>query len=47
MLVKANIQDMMSMLDKKPNTDEMQLDLNYLKNTLQKTTKDFKSSMDQ
>ena len=45
--MKANIQDMMTMLDKKPNSDEMQLDLNYLKTALQKNTKDFKTSMDQ
>ena len=44
--MKANIQDMMTMLDKKPNSDEMQLDLNYLKTALQKNTKDFKTSMD-
>jgi len=32
MLMKANIADMMSLLDKKPNSDEVQLDINYLKN---------------
>eukprot|EP00347_Sterkiella_histriomuscorum_P015749 403355827 len=47
MLMKANIHDIMSMLDKKPNSDEIQLDIGYLKNTLQKSLKDFKSSMEQ
>lgn len=46
MLTKANIQDVMTMLDKKPNSEEILLDINYLKNGLQKHVKDFKASMD-
>lgn len=34
MLLKASIKDIMSMLDKKSNNDEVQLDINYLKNTI-------------
>jgi len=34
-------------MDKKSNTDEVMLDLNYLKTALQKHVKDFKTSMDQ
>ncbi|CDW85981.1 UNKNOWN [Stylonychia lemnae] len=47
MLMKANVHDVMTMLDKKPNSDEIQLDINYVKSSLQKTMKDFKTSMDQ
>ena len=34
MLLKANVKDFMPMFDKKANTDEIALDINYLKNTL-------------
>lgn len=40
MLMKANIQDVMSMLDKKTNSEEVSLDINYIKNTLQKHIKE-------
>lgn len=34
LILKANIQDIMIMLDKKSNSDEILLDINYLKNNL-------------
>jgi len=39
--MKANIQDMMLMMDKKPNSDEC-WNLNFIKTTLQKHMKEQK-----
>jgi hypothetical protein len=37
---------MMGMLDKKTNQDEISLDINYIKNSLNKYIKEFKSTKD-
>ena len=42
MIMKANIQDVMLMVDKKSNQDEVLLDMNYIKGTLQKHFKEYK-----
>lgn len=47
MLLKANIQDVMAMLDKKACNDDLLLDMSYLKQALQKHAKDFRLAMDQ
>lgn len=46
MLLKASVKDVLSMLDKKANNDEISIEVNYLKNTLQKHVKDFKALKD-
>jgi hypothetical protein len=40
--MKASIKDIMPMMDKKSNQDEVSLDLNYIKTTLNKYQKEFK-----
>mmetsp|Transcript_1513 Transcript_1513/g.1489 ORF Transcript_1513/g.1489 Transcript_1513/m.1489 type:complete len:102 (+) Transcript_1513:947-1252(+) len=43
MLLKASVKDIMAMIEKKANQEEIYLDINYLKNALQKVNKEMKS----
>lgn len=47
MLMKIGAKDILGLIDKKANNDEVQLDLTYLKNTLQKSVKEFKVQRDE
>jgi hypothetical protein len=47
MLMKANIQDLITLLDKKCNQDEVTMDINWLKNNLTKYQKEVKLEREQ
>lgn len=46
MLLKASMKDVLTLLDKKANHDEIILDVNYLKSALSKQNKEFKQLKD-
>lgn len=47
LITKAEVKDVLVMLDKKTNQDEIMLDINYIKNTIQKHMKTCKPSKEE
>jgi hypothetical protein len=45
--LKANIKDVLGMLDKKPNIEEVQIEINSIKSSISKFLKDYKQGSDE